>query len=120
MRYECQEKGFEGAYLEFPDTGWTRAHMRDLRTLDESEAWFARLRSRLTEVHLPVVEGEPVTKAEQVTPEMLDRLDLVLYNWFASTIVEAMRDVTQLGNAPWRRLSAGSETSVATKPPTQS
>lgn len=118
MRYECQEAGFEGAYLEFPDTGWTRAHLRGLRTLDESEAWFELLRSRLTGVSLPVVEGEPVTKAEQVTPAMLDRLDLVLYNWFASVVVEAMRDVTSLGNAPWRRLSSGSETSVATKPQT--
>lgn len=120
MRYQCQEPGFEDAFLEIPETGWTRAHLRQLRELDESAAWFDTLRFHVTALHLPVVEGDAVTTPAGLVPEVLDRLDLVVYNWLIAAIVEAMRNVTHLGNAPWRRLSGTQETGVATNPQSQS
>lgn len=104
MRYECEEPGFEGAYLEMTDKGWTRKALNQLRTLDESDAWFGVLAQYVTAVHLPTLDGEPVQAAGQITPDALDRLDIVLYNWFVSALSEALADVTNLGNAPWRRL----------------
>jgi urease accessory protein UreF len=116
MRYECTEPGFEGAFLEFSAQGWTRKELHLLRTLEESDAWFALLRGKLTAYHLPTVTGGAL---EAFDSDGLDLLDLVLYNWFVTAVIEAVRDVTNLGNAPWRRLSAARETATATTSPTQ-
>lgn len=118
MRYVCQEEGFGEAFVEFLDTGWTRADLRRLRDLDESSAWFGVLRQRVVALHLPVVGGEPLTDINALTPDVLDQMDIVVYNWFVATIIEAMRDVTHLGNAPWRRLSSMQEAASATNSPT--
>lgn len=114
MRYECAEPGFEAAWIEIRETGWTRKAINQLRALDESDEWFALLRSHVTGLHLPAVEGDAVSDVADLTPDALDRLDLVLFNWFVSALIEALRDITQLGNAPWRRLSRQSETATAT------
>jgi hypothetical protein len=122
MRYECQEPGFEGAFLEFSDRGWTRKDIALLRQLDESDAWFALLHSKLVGLYLPTVEGgEPngIRHPAELTAGALDWLDLVLYNWFVTALVEALRDVNSLGNAPWRRLSRAQEAAAATNSPTQ-
>lgn len=118
MRIACEEPGFEAAFLEFADSGWTRAHLAAVRDLNESEEWFANLRARLTGCFLPVVSGEPVTEPEGVTPALLDAMDLVLYNWFITAVIQAVQEVTRLGEAPWRRLRAAREATATETPPT--
>lgn len=118
MRYACEEPGFEDAFLEISETGWTRKALRELGTLSESDEWFAALAGRLTAVHLPTLEGAPVTAPGQLTAAALDRLDVVLYNWFVAALLEALGDVTNLGNAPWRRLREKRAAAAATPPPT--
>lgn len=103
MKYECNEVGFEDAFIEFAETGWTRRTLREMRSLNESDAWFALLREKVTAVSLPTVEGEPIAKPEDLTPDALDRLDNQLYNWLTAVIVKAIREVAELGNAVWRR-----------------
>lgn len=121
MRYECTEDGFAGAFVEFTTAGWTRKDLRELRLLDEGDAWFALLQRKVTAVSLPVLSGEPIVKPSGLTPEALDRLDLVLYHWLTAQIVRALREVTELGNAVWRRQFASAVANDSTEStPTQS
>jgi hypothetical protein len=112
MRYECEEAGFEGAYIEFSEKAWTRGELRDIRTLSESDEWFAILCAKVTGINLPAKDGA-LTEAHDLTPAALDRLDLVLYNWLVTVVVKAAIEVAELGNAVWRRQFP---TVVATEP----
>ena len=115
MRYTCEEPGFEDAFLEFSEVGWTRRALNSLRTLDDTEEYFAIVRSRLTAIQVPALEGDDLTAPEHLTPDALDRIDIVAYNWIITVIVRVIRDVTNLGEAPWRRLRASQgETAPAT------
>lgn len=119
MRYDCEEDGFEGAFVEFAPSGWTRKTIRDLRTLNEGDEWFAVLRERVTALHLLTVDGESIDAPAALDAALFDRLDLVLYNWLVAVIIKALGEVGDLGNAVWRRLFATQEqaTNAATPPP---
>lgn len=112
MRYDCDEPGFEGAFVEFAPSGWTRKTMRDLRKLDEESGWFDVLRGRVTALHLPTVDGAALDAPADLTADNFDRLDLVLYNWLVAIIIKALGEVGDLGNAVWRRLFATQETTA--------
>lgn len=118
MRYTCEEPGFDGCFVEFTESGWTRRDQKAIRSLEESEEWFALLRTKVTGVHLVTVDGQAIDTPAGITPEMLDGMDVVLFNWFVGVIVLALGEVNSLGNAVWRRLFATPATTPAEAAPT--
>jgi hypothetical protein len=116
MRVTCEEPGFETAYLEIETARWTRPEVDALVSGALTEKWFAVLQRKVTGVCLPTLEGEPVTIPGHLTPEALDRLDYVLWNWLVAAVTAVGRELISLGNAPWRRLSPTPEKATATKP----
>jgi hypothetical protein len=113
MRIDCEEPGFESAYIDIETSRWTRPEVDVLTRGAATEKWFEVVRRKCKALSLPVLEGEPVTVPDQLTAAALDRLDYVLFNWVVAAVTKAGREVIHLGNAPWRRLSATPETDAA-------
>ena len=118
MRYTCDEPGFEAAFLEIDELRWMRRDVTVLFMGSESEEWFAVLRKHCTALHLPVLEGEPITKPADLTTEALDRLDIVLYGWLNGKLSLAAGAVGELAKNARRRSSNQSETMPAADSPT--
>lgn len=113
MRLDCAEPGFETAYIEVDTAKWLRPEVNIMSQGATTDKWFALLRRKVTAVRLPVLEGEPITLPAHLTPEALDRVDYVLWNWFVWAVTQAAKEVIDLGNAPWRRSSSTPETNGA-------
>ncbi len=113
MRIVCEEPGFEGAYVDIGTARWTRRDVDALVRMATTDEWYDVLQRKVTAVSLSVLEGEPVTKPDQITGEAMDRLDYVLWNWFVAAVTSVGRELIDLGNAPWRRLSPTPEAKAA-------
>jgi len=96
MRYTCEEP-FAGAFVEYSDA-WS---MRDRRLFisDKGDEWLDLIRGKVTALHLPAMEGEPLTSAEHLTVENLERLDGRLFDWWRATPGQCLVDLRRLGEA---------------------
>jgi hypothetical protein len=115
MRYECEDEAFRGDFVEFSDS-FSRGQQRALWAAagEDEELFLALLRPKITALHLSCVDAEPITRADELTTERTEDMDLRLYSWFSFAWVAHMRGLTDLGNALGRTLFAGFAT-VATK-----
>jgi hypothetical protein len=107
MRYECDDPQFDGAFVEFSEQ-WS---VRQRRALVEAngDEYVRLLASKVTALHLTVVEGEPITEPSQFDQQNLDRVDFRLFEWVNRQTVQLLLDLAELGEAYRRRLSGISE-----------
>ena len=107
LRYEYDAEGgraeFDGAFLEFSETGWSRK-LRAALLGGTEEEWCAALRRVVRGVHLPLTNGAVIDDADGITPGALAELDDILAGWVSGCIIGALQEVTALGNAERQRL----------------
>jgi hypothetical protein len=118
MRYTCEHPAFEDAWIEVPDMGWRRSELEQLATFANTPEWWALVQRRVTALHLPTLDGDALTRPEQLTLDDTDRVDFILYQWMLSRLAVGYKDVNKLGNAQWRLSSDTPAETVATKPQT--
>jgi hypothetical protein len=107
MRYECEDDAFAGDFVEFSDS-FSRGQQRALWAAagEDEELFLSLLRPKITALHLSCVDAEPITRADELTTERTEDMDLRLYSWFSFAWVAHMRGLTDLGNALGRTLFA--------------
>lgn len=105
-RYEA-EAPFEGAFVEYSDA-WS-VGQRNAFWAAQGDEFLAILRTKITVLHLPALEGEPLDTASAVTAPDMDRLDVRLYEWFRGTWMACLLDIGKLGEAQRRSLFAAYE-----------
>lgn len=124
-KYQPDDPAFAGDFIEFSDS-WSRRQVNEtwaslpaVRTAEEGDeaedALLSKLRPKIIALHLTCVDAPPITDPADLTPRRTEMLDTRLYEWFAATWVMHLNELTELGNALGRRLSATSATSESTK-----
>lgn len=110
MRYECDDPQFAGAFIEFSEQ-WS---VRQRRVLVEAESdeYVQMLASKITALHLPVLEGDAITEPAQFDAENIDRVDFRLFEWVKRQTLQLLIDLADLGEAYRRRLYGTSEEKV--------
>lgn len=111
MRYKCDDPMFDGAFVEFAEQ-WS---VRQRRALVEQEGpeYVQTLASKITALHLPVIEGDPITDPAQFTVADIDRVDFRLFEWVKRQTLQLLIDLADLGEAYKRRLYGTSEEKAA-------
>jgi hypothetical protein len=107
MLYTCDDPQFAGAFVEFSEQ-WSVRQRRALIT-ETGEEYVQLLAAKIEALHLPAVEGEPITEPAQFNQENIDRIDIRLFEWVRRQTVQLLVDLAELGEAYRRRLYGTSE-----------
>jgi hypothetical protein len=99
-RYACKHDEFSGAYVELSDV-WTRGEMRKFANEQtDPDAYWALIRSKITALSLPTVDGDTIDNPDMLTDEdVLDAIDVRLWQWFSYVPIKHVGDVRKLGEA---------------------
>ena len=99
-RYECEHKEFAGAYVELSDV-WTRGEMRRFAAEQtDPDAYWSLIRSKITSLSLPTVDGDVIDNPDMLTDEdVLDAVDVRLWQWFSYVPIKHVGELRKLGEA---------------------
>jgi hypothetical protein len=96
-RYECQEAGYQGCFIEFDDV-WTRRELREYRQL-EGDPFLRFLAGKITGLRAVLADGTVLDQPEQLTETAIDGMDVELWSWLSEAILQVGRDIEARGAA---------------------
>ena len=98
QRYEFD--AIAGTFVEFGDS-WSRGEYLQLEKL-KGAPFYAFIQSKLTEMSLPLVNGEMLTDCTQFV-EKLDDFDMQLFHWFPMLLALEQTRIGRLGESTGRQ-----------------
>lgn len=107
IRYDCEDNEFEGVFVEIAKS-WSRREVR--------ESWDATIENlipilsrKIITLYLPRVDGEPITRPQDLTFEATEDIDSRLFQWLMTAWVKHMNGIADLGKALGRTLYVSSD-----------
>lgn len=99
-RYDCEHDEFSGAFVELSDV-WTRGEMRRFANEQtDPDAYWQLIRNKITALSLPTVDGDTIDNPDLLTDEdVLDAIDVRLWQWFSYVPIKHVGDLRKLGEA---------------------
>ena len=107
MEYRCDVEGFEEAFVILDDV-WSRGDVRQFWDTS-GEEHLDLILSKVRGCKLPLVDGSKITDPADLTSDILDEIDIRLWNWFTKQPAQHVMELQGLGEVLRRQLSDGIE-----------
>jgi hypothetical protein len=116
MKWQCSADDIKDAWVDV-SIRWTRKEVNEMLASTTAEEMVGWLRKKIIACHLPTTNPDVyLTDPQALTVEVLDeQVDLVLYDFLGSVMVQTISELRALGPLSGLRLSSTAGMTVAQK-----